>query len=214
MYRRAIVVLISILTCCAFMCVGFSAWSISAEPQTGADTSGVISSEPVIYSNDYVWIDEENIKMENFTVTKVGFSGGGYNGSFSVPFKINYDKCTGLFEGKNLATGKKELHVQVILSFVDNNSTAENVFNKFSFTCTDAGVTVGSHFIHSSSSFTADLTLDIDVMNSSNNTFTGTFMYTGQNDKDSYDELYNKLTGGKEAINNPFEIVVAVSNGN
>lgn len=211
MYKRVMTILISFLSCCAMICVGFSAWTFNLGQDLQAESNGVIQSEDVIVSDDYVKISDED--MTKFVVTENGFNNGSYSGSFTVAFSVNAGNCRG-FAG----TTSKTLTVRVTLSFADNSSCS-SLFQSGCITCSSSNKILQkpsvteSEYESDSSSFTAKFTLDVDSLsdNTDDNSGILTFEFKFQT-KTTYTQMYSALKVTSGVIGNPFKLVVAVSN--
>lgn len=122
---RTIIVVISILSCCALMCVGFSAWSIVTNETFSAISNGAITSEEVIVSDEYVWVITndnspdasntiEKLNEKSFVVSESGFvhdvgdNKKNTEGVLQIPLKIDQEKCYNF---------SKKVKIDVIVSF-------------------------------------------------------------------------------------------------
>ena len=152
MFRKGTIMLITVLSCLALICVGFSSWA-TMTGDLNAQTTGGISSESVIYSDEYVKIDKEAMDARNkdsFVVTPEKFSSG--KDSLIVPFSIDADKCKAFAGGNSLT-------FRVTLSFADN-AAPTGFFAKDNITFSVAGVN-GTVQDPSTSSFVVEITLDL-----------------------------------------------------
>lgn len=209
MFKKSLLSLIAILTCCALTCVGFSAWVIVGGGNVESSTSGSISSDSVIQSNDYVWTSEDKIDMDEFVLTDDGFSGGGAIGRIKVTFNLNSNNCKSFAEEND----RKELQIEITLAIVGNPSAdTETIFSCFNVVSpnTYQGLTLNS----SSSTGTncvAKLTLITDKF--TGDSFVLTFTYTPILAADGYLALYNAFydsDGGKTGAQ--FTLSIAISN--
>ena len=65
MFKRALISLIAVLSCCSLVCVGFSSWYVNDGTDIESYVNGSLSSEDIIVSDDYVRIDTDKIKELN-----------------------------------------------------------------------------------------------------------------------------------------------------
>ena len=206
MFRKGTIMLITVLSCLALICVGFSSWA-TMTGDLNAQTTGGISSESVIYSDEYVKVTVVSTE-ENFVVTPSGFASGK-------------NTCPVHFEIKDAAkdfAADNQLKIRLTLSFqndLDRSLESVNLFNNIIFSVNKSGaaVDVTSDYTTTLAEFSFTVN-DVASLAGNANALEGTltFNHTG-NFYTNY--LYRALavdaTGN---IGNPFTLVVAVSNGN
>lgn len=213
MYRRAMIGLISVLSCCALACVGFSAWSITTDDMFTASSSGTLTSEDVILSDEYVWVDMDSIETLNatsFLVSPYGFvhkEGEGTTidtiGELLIPLKIDKEKC-GDFTSNKVA-------VNVSISFKQSGNYNLWRGSYLSPSCENEKVTVNGGISSNDQNYTMALSFNLsDVGDSFTLKLTFNFARSTQNYQNL---LYNMLLPENEKITNPFVFVVMVSDG-
>lgn len=166
MYKRVIVILISILTCCTFVCVGFSAWSIVAENSVTGYYNGAILSEPIIYSDDYVRIDQEKmpeLNQQSFVVSPYGFVHKQQDGTveidpkgtLQIPLIIDTAKCTEVFSDN--------FNIEIYVSFSKGNAQLWQT-NNISTDCNNEDINVtGSSFGSSGEGYAISFTVPTNI---------------------------------------------------
>ncbi len=207
MYKRAMTILISFLSCCAMICVGFSAWTFNLGQDLQAESNGVIQSEDVIVSDDYVTISAED--MSNFVFTPTGFKSGS-KATFNIKLKVFVEQCK-KFVGEN------DLTVSITLSLsVLDDVNADYIFTNdiISFSMDDRNVSPSS----TQSSYTAEFKITNEELSTAKESeqkeleLSGQFTFTISNTTD-YNRLYDALFDvNNNEQKNSFKLVVAVSN--
>lgn len=97
MFRKARLSFIALLSCCTLTCVGFSAWTIG-QPTAPVTVSNTIVADNVLVSDNYVWIDESDITMSQYTANGflTGNSSTSYTGTITATFHVNPKLCSEL----------------------------------------------------------------------------------------------------------------------
>ncbi len=142
MFKKATIALIAVLSCCSLVCVGFSSWSITTQDSLSETTSGTLTSEDVIVSNDYVKINTEQIielNKKTFVVSPYGFVitndddtiSIATKGILQIPLVINMENC--------YAFSKTELHVDITIS-LEKQSDLLTATQYLKPVCEDASV--------------------------------------------------------------------------
>ncbi len=102
MTRKAKVLIMVVISCCALISVGFANWAITNQFDFEEDTNGSIGSESVFYSSDYIDLVGE---PEMFVYTYRGFKSKddeiGHNDTITVQYKIDLANCRNIYYGSN-----------------------------------------------------------------------------------------------------------------
>ena len=204
MFKKATIALIAVMSCFALIGVGFSSWAMGAGNTVERSSTGKLSSESVIVSDEYIKVEIDNT---NFVVTPYGFNPG--MNVCNVTFTLQ-----DAFPQNMVDTAK--LKVTLTLNGLTEEQ-GRTLFGNIQFSVQKAGedITVGlSEVTFTETSFSAeyDIVDNIRSLVGSGNTIQGTFTFNHKDD--NYTALYNALQVDKstQIINNPFSLVVAVSN--
>ncbi len=215
MFKRALISLIAVLSCCSLVCVGFSSWYVNDGTDINAESTGSLSSEDIIVSDDYVTV---TVVTENFVVTEKRFE--PEKNTCDVSFTI---KDNNTFEDFVNATNK--LIVKLTLTFKNGvteslqEDAKEALFSNIEFEMIESGaeITVDEPIYtstHAEFSFTVG---NAKSVIGQANALKGKFMF--KHTGDNYTNLYEVLavtsgaTAEETTFKNPFSLVVAVSNG-
>lgn len=117
MKTRSKLSILAFFSCCALTSMGFANWVISQEGPVTDSTTGGISADSVILSNDYISFKE----AKPLRVNKGGFTSGdttSLTGSFTATFEINLANYSSIFTDG--AT------TEIVLKFAE--TPANNVF--------------------------------------------------------------------------------------
>lgn len=205
MFKKSILSLIAILTCCALTCVGFSAWVIVGGGNTQSSTRGTISADDVIYSNEYVSTYKESIVIDDYTPTGFKSKSSGSittTGIISATFTIDVDLCKSKL-GNNLI-------VEIDLKFSDNSSS--NLFSGdyISVSITDtSGVATSSSNSPVKSQTSYKVVLDLDLSQTENSKLTFTLTYTLTMGSNYMSLIYDKFNSDANA---QFAFVIVTKN--
>lgn len=202
MFKRAIIGLIAVLSCCSLVCVGFSSWYVNDGTGIGKNVGGSLSSENIIVSDDYVSV---TVNTENFVVTQIGFESGKNYCDVSFEIKDAVSSFVGAAD---------TLTIKLTVTFkndIDTSLQKDALFRNIAFEVTNPGTTTS---VRSDTTSTyAEFTFTVESASSlvGQNALQGkfTFKHTG----DDYKNLYTALNvNNSGTIQNPFSLVVAVSN--
>lgn len=162
MFKKSVITLIAILSCCVLTCVGFSAWSFVVTGDMSSSADGDISADDIIKSDDYIVISD----VAPFEITEKGFKENNKSsvdgGKVTAQFTVYTDKCL-----QYSVTG--EIQVEVTLGLHSSGAIAYNLFdgNNSSFL---SSPTVAEK--------DADLTVSSPSGSFSNNSYVTTFTLT------------------------------------
>lgn len=207
MFKRALISLIAVLSCCSLVCVGFSSWYVNDGTDINAESTGSLSSEDIIVSDDYVTV---TVVTENFVVTQIGFESG--KNYCDVSFEIK-DAVSSFVGAADKLTIKLTLTFEKGVTKTLQEDAKNALFSDIAFGVTKSEATIDVASDPSSTyaefSFTVENAKSlIEQANALQGKFT--FNHKGDNYKNLYTALNVNSSG---AIQNPFSLVVAVSNG-
>lgn len=211
---------LAVFSCCALASIGFASWVITHEGTASDLTSGGISADSVIVSNDYVYIADKEEDISMFTYSESGFVHDGYvdyEGIMSVKFTVNLDNCSNL-----ITNSSDSISVAINLRLNENGKTVQNnliptLFNQYiTVTCTEyeeSLIVESTNKTVDSSSYVLTTTLALQIAeNSGEATFVLEYKFkftdVGTYTTFLYNIFYNSTTQDETGVEFAFDLLI------
>lgn len=155
--------IIAVFSCCAVMSVGFANWVIAQQGPLYESLTGGIEADRVYFSNEYLYIADEGKDISPLVYTPEGFavldedgevSKTSYEGTMSVTFTADLEKCSRLGGGETLS-----ISVSLRLTGTDDFSPLASIEG---VSCAEKALVpaVRGELSEAGDVYTAELTLD------------------------------------------------------